>query len=110
MGETKGKQFALMIGTWFVIKGVINLILGFSLGNLLTLVVSVALAYFLVMGTPYLNYVAAGFTAVVVLINLPYNLSHFQILYLIEAVIDVAAIVLLVTNADVKKHFEAKGE
>ncbi|MGN0435484.1 MAG: hypothetical protein ACI4D8_02505 [Wujia sp.] len=110
METSKGKQMATAIGAWLVIKGLLNLILGFSLGNLLTLVISVVLAALLIIGTPYLNYITAGITAIVVLVNLPYNLSHFQIIYLLEAVIDIIAIVLLVSNADLKKHFESDGE
>lgn len=58
------------------------------------------------LGVPYLNYITSVLLAIVVVKNLPYNITHFQILYLAEAVIDVVCIMILVANQEVKKHFE----
>ena len=77
---TDGKKIAGAIGIWLVIKGILNLILGFSMGNLITLAVSVLLAFLLLQGIPYLNYITAVLLAVVVLKNLVYNIRNFEVL------------------------------
>ena len=103
---TEGKKIACAIGVWLIIKGILNLILGFSIGNLLTLVVSVLLAALLLQGIPYLNYITAVLVGLVVLKNLGYNIRNFEVLYLVEAVIDVVCVVLLVANKQVKEYFQ----
>ena len=67
-----------------MIKSLLNLILGFSFGNLITLVVAVGLAILLMANVPYMNYVTSVLLGIVVLKNLPYNLMNFQILYLLR--------------------------
>lgn len=100
-----GKTFVTGISIWIVIKSLLNLILGFSFGNLITLVVAVGLAILLMANVPYMNYVASVLLGIVVLKNLPYNLMNFQILYLLEAIVDVICIILLVTVKEVKELF-----
>ena len=39
-----GKTICMVIGAYMVVKGLLNLVLGFGLGNIVTLVVSAALA------------------------------------------------------------------
>lgn len=101
-----GRKIVSGIGWWLVVKAALNLVLGFSMGNAIILLVTSVIVYMFRLGVPYLNYIAAFLLAIVVVKNLPYNITHFQILYLAEAVIDVICIVILITNQEVKKHFE----
>lgn len=101
-----GKKIAMGIGVWMVIKGVLNLLMGFGLGNIISLVIAVVLAVLVMAGVPYCNYVVAVILGIGVLKNLPYNLMNFQIIYLLEAVVDVVCLLMLVIQRDVKAHFE----
>lgn len=100
-----GKRISVLIGIWLMIKGVLNLLLGFSFGNLISLVVAFGFAYVLYIGMPYANYIIAFLVAIVVIKNFPYNLVHLKIIYLVEAVIDAYCVYLLVANEGVRKHF-----
>jgi exosome complex RNA-binding protein Rrp42 (RNase PH superfamily) len=102
--ETKGQKIVLGVGAWLVIKSLINLVLGFGIGNIVSLIIAVILAALMIAGVPYTNYVTAVIVAVVVIKNLPYNISNAQIFYLIEAVVDIVAVVLLCASKDVKEH------
>jgi hypothetical protein len=102
--ETKGQKIVLGVGAWLVVKSLINLVLGFGFGNIISLVVVVILAAVMIAGVPYTNYVTAVIVAVVVIKNLPYNISNAQIFYLIEAVIDIVAVVILCASSDVREH------
>lgn len=102
---TDGKKIVQTIGVWLVIKGIVNLILGFDMNNFIILVVSALLAYLLLQGIPYLHYITAILMGAVVLKHLGYNILHFEVLYLVEAIIDVVCVVLLVTNKQVKAYF-----
>lgn len=101
-----GRKIAGGIGLWLGIKACLNLGLVFSAENAIITLATSAIVYMFGLGVPYLNYITAGLLAIVVVKNLPYNITHFQILYLAEAIIDVICIVILVTNQEVKKHFE----
>lgn len=101
-----GRKIASGIGIWLIIKGVINLVLEFNSENIISLLVTTVIVYMFGLGVSYLNYITAALLAIVVLKNLPYNITHFQVLYLVEAVLDVICIIILVTNKEVKKHFE----
>ncbi len=100
-----GKNISMCIGVWLIIKGILNLILGFSAGNLISLILAVVIIYIFNMGIKYSNYVVAVLLAIVVIKNLPYNISHFQVIYLLEAVVDAVCICFLVANKEVKQHF-----
>jgi exosome complex RNA-binding protein Rrp42 (RNase PH superfamily) len=106
--ETKGQKIVLGVGVWLVVKSLINLVLGFGFGNILSLIIAAVLTAVMIAGVPYTNYVTAVIVAIVVIKNLPYNISNAQIFYLIEAVIDVVAVVLLCASRDVKEHCERK--
>ncbi len=100
-----GKNLVTGIGIWMVVKSLLNLILEFGFGNIIILVVAAGLAILLMANVPYANYVVAVLLGIVVLKNLPGNILSFQILYLLEAVVDVVCIVLLVAVKDVKDLF-----
>lgn len=99
-----GKKLSVLIGIWLMIKGVLNLLLGFGIGNLISLVVAVVFAYVLYIGMPYSNYIIGALVAIVVIKNLPYNLFHLQIIYLAEAVVDAYCVFMLFVNANIKVH------
>lgn len=101
-----GRKIASGIGIWLIIKGVINLVLEFNSENIISLLVTTVIVYMFGLGISYLNYITAALLAIAVLKNLPYNITHFQVLYLVEAVLDMICIIILVTNKEVKKHFE----
>lgn len=101
-----GRKIATCVGIWLVIKNIINLVLGFSVGNLISLIAAAAVVYIFNLGIPYANYIIAAVMAIVVIKNLPYNISHVQILYLAEAVIDVIGIYILAANREVREHFK----
>lgn len=100
-----GKTLATGVAIWLVLKALLNLILGFSFGDLIALIISIGLAVTLIIGITHMNYVVAILMGIVVLKNLPGNLMHFQLIYLLEAVVDVAAIYILVVVDNVKVHF-----
>lgn len=101
-----GRKIASGIGIWLIIKGIINLALAFNLENAISVLVTMVIVYMFGLGVSYLNYITAVLLAIVVLKNLPYNITHFQVLYLVEAALDVICIIILITNKEVKKHFE----
>lgn len=101
-----GRKMAALVGGWLVIKNLINLVISFSVGNMVSLLVSLLILFTFCAGIPYVNYVVAILMAVVVIKNLPYNISHVQILYLIEAVIDAAGVCILLANKEVREYFK----
>lgn len=101
-----GRKIAAGVGLWLVIKVCLNIALEFSTENAIILLATLVIVYMFGLGVPYLNYITSVLLAIVVIKNLPYNITHSQILYLAEAVIDVVCIIILVTNQEVKKHFE----
>ena len=54
MEQTGGKWMSL-IGAYMIVKGIVNLILGFSVGNIVTLLISGVLAFLIIKGVPYMN-------------------------------------------------------
>lgn len=102
-----GRKIAAWIAIWLLIKGIINLILGgFSAGNVISLFAALAIGWIFSMGIPYTNYIVAALMVIVIIKNLPYNISHVQILYLAEAVIDAIGVYILIANKEVKEHFK----
>ncbi len=97
MEQTGGKWSAL-IGAYMVVKGIVNLILGFSAGNVVTLLVSVVLAFLLIKGVPYMNYVTGAYLALMCVINLVPNITGHHWFYLAEGIIDLIAAVVLFTS------------
>ena len=63
MEQTGGKWMSL-IGAYMIVKGIVNLILGFSVGNIVTLLISGVLAFLIIKGVPYMNYVTGAYLAV----------------------------------------------
>jgi len=103
----KGRNTAVFIGAYFIVKSILNMILGGSFGNILYSVIEAVALY---MGLQYINYIIAGITALVVIINLKNNITNIgsNWIYLIEGIIDVGCCVLLLAVSDVKQHFTNK--
>ena len=70
----QGRNIALVVGIYFIVKSVINLILG---GSILDVIISVVEAVALYTGLMYLNYVVAVIVGIVVVKNLWNNISNF---------------------------------
>ena len=90
-----GRNISLIVGAYFILKSVINLILGGGVSD---------------TGLMYLNYVVAAVAALIVIIHLPANISHFtdNWIYLLEGVIDIIFAVIICINPNVKEHFTNK--
>lgn len=107
--NAQGRNFVVVIGLYLIVKAVLNMILGggFSIFDLIAPIIC-----FLAMfsGLEYLNYAVAVIIAIPVLKNMLYNVTHLpgSLIYLIEAVIDVGAVLLLVMQKDIKAHFTNK--
>lgn len=110
MGHSvNGRNLCGIIGGYMVIKGVVNLILSFGFTNILMLAVSAGLAFGLIIGFKFMNFVTAGFLAAMVVAHIADNIRNIgfnaHLLYLAEAVIDVVCAYKLLTNIDIKEHF-----
>lgn len=103
-----GRNLALAIGIYIVIKAVLNMIIGGDpFGNI---IISAVYALALYTGLMYINYVIAVILAFVMLVNLKNNLSDIgsNWIYLLEGIIDVVCAALLVFHNDIKAHFTNK--
>lgn len=103
----QGRNIALVVGIYFIVKSVINLILG---GGILDVIISVVEAVALYTGLMYLNYVVAVIVGIVVVKNLWNNISNFgdNWFYLLEGVIDIICVIVICLNKSVKEHFTNK--
>ena len=104
--EVNGRNLIGITGLWFIIKGILNLVLGFSFGNVVTLVLFAALAYLMLQKKPMTNYITAVLLVAIVLIHIKDNIKGFQMLYLAEAAIDCVCAFTLVANKDVREYFK----
>lgn len=60
--ETMGKKWVFGIGLYLILKGVLNLILGFSVSNIIMLIVGVVALVLMLNRVPYINYIVAVFS------------------------------------------------
>ncbi len=88
-----------------VIKSIINLLLGFGMGNIISLVINIAFAAGMHKGIKLLNYAVAIFLAVVMLMHVEANIDGKQWLYLAEGIIDLLCGTALLASKDIKAHF-----
>lgn len=102
--NSKGRNIALIVGIYFIVKSILNLILG---GGVFDVIISVVEAVVLYTGLMYLNYVIAAIAAIIVLVHLPANISHFSDnwIYLLEGVIDIVCVIVICLNSNVREHF-----
>mgnify|MGYP004520144655 CR=1 FL=1 len=94
--ETTGRKWVFGIGLYLIIKGALNLILGFSMSNLVML-----------NRVPYINYIVAVFLALMFLMHVGNNISNLgsQWIYLLEGLLDLGAAAVLVFEKNVKAFF-----
>ncbi len=103
---SSGKTLCTAIGGYMVIKNIINLVLGFSLMNVVWLAVNIALAVGLAAGKKPLNLVTGVFLALMFLMNVKANIEGRQWFYLGEGIIDAVCAAALFINKDIKSYFE----
>ncbi len=106
METNSGKNTCIVIGGYMVVKSIINLVMGFGIGNIITLLVSAALAFTLISGIKYCNYITAAYLVVIFLMHVAGNISGHHWFYLAEGIIDVLCAFILVAASGVRSHFE----
>ncbi len=102
-----GKKLVTGIGIYLVAKAILNLIIGFSGGNVVSLVLAVVFAGALILGIKYANYVVAAILAFTVIWHFKDNVTNLpaNLIYLIEGLLDIGVAALLVCAKDIKAHF-----
>lgn len=102
-----GRRMVFVVGAYMVLKGILNLILGFSASNVISLLFAVVLAFAMLKKIPCSQYVTAIFLVLIFVVNLPGNLSNLgkNWIYLIEGLLDIGAAAILVFHKDVKDYF-----
>lgn len=106
--EETGKKWVLGICIYLVVKSILNLILGFSAGNVLSLLVAIVASVVLLRRVKYGQYIVAVYLVLIFLINLWSNVSNLSSnwIYLLEGILDVGAAAILVFENDVKAFFQ----
>ena len=79
-----GKKMITVVGAYMILKGILNLILGFSASNLVSLLFAAVLIFAMLKRIPYSQYVTAIF---------------------LEGLLDVGAAAILAFHKDVKDYF-----
>ena len=104
----RGRTIVTFFGAYLIGKSVLNLILGFSMGNIISLVIAVVMAALLFFGVKYTNYIIPAILVFVVMWHLKDNITGFPgtWIYLVEAVVDIAVAACTVFVPDIKAHFE----
>ncbi|MBP0973492.1 MAG: hypothetical protein J5851_06250 [Oscillospiraceae bacterium] len=104
----RGRTIVTFFGAYLIGKSVLNLILGFSMGNIISLVIAVVIAALWFFGVKYTNYIVTVILLFVVVWHLKDNITGFPgtWLYLTEAVVDIAVAACTVFVPDIKAHFE----
>ncbi len=109
--NSSGKGRALLIGAWFIVKWILNLIIGggFDVVGLLIAAVMLVLCF---LGIKYTNYVIAGIAVIVVLVNIVPNITGLfsaqiikHLIYLVEGAVDILCASVLCISPSVKEHF-----
>ncbi len=112
MGNVEnGKKICGIIAVYMVAKQLLNLIIGFSLQNIIWLLIAGGLGYVLIKGLNVFNVVNANILTAIVLIilcliHIKGNIQGKQWLYLLEGILDLVSSYFLLANKDVKAYFE----
>lgn len=103
----QGRAAALAVGIYFIAKSVLNLILG---GGFIDIIIAAVEAVLLFTGLMFINYIIAAVTVLIVLKHLKNNLSapSENLIYLIEAAIDIICAVFLCLGKNIREHFTNK--
>lgn len=107
-----GRNIAIIIGVWFIVKEVLNIFIGGGI-NFVYLLFAVAAVVLCFLGIKYTNYAVAAIAAVIVLVNIGGNIkglfditSMFRsMIYLVEGLVDIACAAALCIAPSVKEHF-----
>lgn len=107
--NAKGRNFVVIIGVYLIAKTVLNMIIGGGF-NIFDLIAPIICFLAMFSGLEYLNYAVAAVIAIPVLKNMLYNITNLPgtLIYLVEAFVDVGAIILLIVQNDIKAHFTNK--
>lgn len=108
--NSTGRNVSLAVGAWLIIKFVLNLLIGgFDISSLLIAVIGIVLLY---IGIKYTNYVIAVALALVVIVNLPGNISMIfstnifrGLIYIFEGIVDIICAALICVSQNVREHF-----
>lgn len=105
--EETGKKWVFGIGLYLIVKSVLNLILGFSMSNVIMLIVAVVALVLLLSRVPYIHYIVAVWLALMFVLHVGDNISNFgnQWFYLLEGLLDLGAAAVLVFEKNVKAYF-----
>lgn len=104
-----GKNIVTGIAVYLIAKGILNLLLGgFGVGNIVSLVIQIALAAVLIKAVPKSNYIAAILLVAVALYHFPANLGNLSAnwIYLLEGILDIGVAALLAFAKDVRTFFD----
>ncbi|MCQ2416945.1 MAG: hypothetical protein MJ071_03930 [Oscillospiraceae bacterium] len=103
---SNGKKISIAVAVYVVAKQILNgCIGGFSAENTAILIIGAVAALCFYRNVRYSNYVLAAVMAVVALRYLPGNLMHFQLLYLLEGVVDILGAIVLAFHPTVQNEF-----
>ncbi len=102
--QEKGRLYVTVIAVYMVVKSVINLLLGFSVTNIIMLVVSAVLGYGLRSRRNSFELITAVFLIAVALLHLKDNINGRQWLYLAEGAADILCGAALLLNKDIKNR------
>ncbi len=103
----QGRNIALIVGVYFILKAVLNLILGGGILDVITSAIEAALLY---TGLMYVNYVIAVIVAIVFLKHIGKNIINIgqNLIYLLEGIVDLICAVVICLSGNVREHFTNK--
>ncbi len=110
MAET-GRKMAFAIGIYLIAKNVLNLILGFSVGNVITLLAAGVIFMLLYKRVPFTNYIIAAYLGILFIAHFWTNITNLGSgwiywLYLGEGLLDLGAGALLAFGKDIKAYYK----
>ena len=100
-----GQKLSIGVAVYIVIKQIVNCIIGgFSGMNLVFLLAGIAAGVCFHQGVKKSNIVVAVLMMLVTCAYLPGNIRNFNLLYLLEGVIDILGALLLAFHPDIRTH------
>jgi hypothetical protein len=111
----RGKSFVVVIGSYMVLKEVLNLILsivgGGGLGGIVSIIITGIIVFAMLYCPQWIKYIVALFLAVTFFRHIFGNLSDIfgNLIYIIEGVLDIICAVVLVINPAITAFYDEKG-
>ncbi|MCQ2407556.1 MAG: hypothetical protein MJ065_03395 [Oscillospiraceae bacterium] len=100
-----GQKLSIGVAVYIVIKQIVNSIIGgFGGLNFMILLAGIAAGVCFYQGVKKSNIVVAVLMMLVACAYLPGNIKNFQLLYLIEGVVDILGALLLAFHPDIRTH------